>query len=157
MVKFPDLERFSDPESVRKLRSNAERLGHLEYARDCTIRVIELGGSGETPLERAVTRCIDAMTELAKIEKPNYYPSRTMQALKRHGAAGLVERMVMKPQASGGFLTLAEWGLWQHTFEHVAAYEFPQEFSTEVVKRAKEYLKDKRGMENRAGKPRDFT
>lgn len=81
-----------------------------------------------------------------KGEMRPYWANRFRQALQRavdeDDVVGFVERLVQQPEPSRGFGYLATAGRLDLSVEALAVEQFPQHFSSDVVKAADERLRD---------------
>lgn len=129
---FPDLQKFTDPEKLRKLAANARRLGHQEYALQCQIRIAELAGlSYDDDLEREFWTAVTIAEELKTAENGKTTRlSRTRQKHKRVGAKQCLTDWALDPGFTDGFRVLVSNGRADMTGEAIVvrhASKFPPE------------------------------
>ncbi len=129
---FPDLSKFTDPQKLRTLAANAERLGHSDYAAKCRIRIAELAGQQyDDLLEREFWEAVTCAEEFKTAENGKTTRlSRTRQKHKRVGTHQCLVDWAFDPKTTDGFHILLETGRADLTGEAIVvrhADKFPPE------------------------------
>jgi hypothetical protein len=137
-----DPQKLNDPERVRKLMENAERLGELDLAKRSRIRLFELAGAGfSEPLERKFWETIAAYEELlTRKNGRKTKAARTRLMVTKKGFKAALIDWTLSPAATEGFEQLVADGLGQYAGEHIVV-EFADQFDANVVAAATARLK----------------
>jgi hypothetical protein len=131
---FPDLSKFTDPEKLRRLAANAERLGHNDYAAKCRIRIAELAGlQYDNALEREFWEAVTCAEEFKTAENGKTTRlARTRQKHKRVGAHQCLVDWAFDPKTTDGFHILLASGRPDLTAEAIVV-RHPDKFPSEAV------------------------
>jgi hypothetical protein len=136
---FPDLMKFSDPDKLRNLMSNALRLGHADYAFECQMRIAELAGQPFSGLEREFWTAVSYGEETKRLETGKAARlTQTRQKQKRLGAVQCLTDMALAPAVTDGFEALVQHGKAEFTGEAVVvrnAEQFPAEAVASAAKK----------------------
>lgn len=142
-MNIPDPQTFTDPEKLRKLMANAVRLGYLDLAFGCQMRIAEIAGSAhKDPVERAFFTGLTAAEEFRTAEKGRTTRLVTVRSKhKRVGAVRVLTDMMMAPALSDGFETLVEHGRSDLTAEAIVL-RHEDAFSVDAVNAARKKMMD---------------
>lgn len=137
----PNPEEMKDPDAVRRLMVNAERLGRLDIAEACKRRIYQLSGSSEMePVERRLWQAVTAYEETlrekhGRAQKASY----TRRKIRDKGPTQTLIDWAIADRVTPGFEALVKVGMAEFTGEYVVV-EFADQFSDEVVEAAKQKL-----------------
>lgn len=137
------VRRLKTPKDCQIFMKNVSERGRPDLARQARRHAIDLRteqNEPKTPLERAWFEALHACEE-AQAERDGgpVKASRTRQLLKKHGVRGAIERAMAADGESSAYEMLRSLGLQELAFEN-AVLRFPEEFSPEVMQRAKANL-----------------
>lgn len=121
--------RERNPELAQKARRRAVELRAISYKPTSKV---------ELELLKALYAYEEVLTEKNKRKTSD---SRTWQMIKRHGLIHAAERAVDRKIEPAGYRLLVEMGMQDLTFEAVIV-RYPESFSSDVVSRAKERLRE---------------
>ncbi len=131
---FPDLDKFTDPDKLRKLMANAQRLGHEDYAFQIQIRIAQLAGlKFKDPLEREFWTAVTCAEEIKTQQNGKTTKlAKTRLKHKKVGAMGCLADWAMEAGPTEGFQILVDHGRAELTGEAIVV-RHAERFSAEVV------------------------
>ena len=136
------ISRMTDPQRLRVLMRNAERLGRPDVKDNAFRRLCALEGVAcEDALERDFYTTLNAYEELLTEKNGRTTKaSRTRQKLQRKGPRKCLADWALG-HPTDGFHTLVERGMWELTGEYLVVKHHSQ-FEPHVVRAARERLND---------------
>lgn len=142
-MNIPDPQTFTDPDKLRKLMANAVRLGYLDLAFGCQMRIAELAGAAHTDaIERAFFTGLVAAEEFRTADNGRSTKLINIRARhKKFGAVRVLSDMMMSPDLSDGFAKLVENKRSDLTAEAIVLNN-EEAFSVDVVNAARKKLMD---------------
>jgi len=143
-MNIPDPQTFTDPEKLRKLMANAVRLGYVDLAFGCQMRIAELAAASQTDaVERAFWTGLVAAEEFRTAD--NGRSTKLTKIRTRHkklGAVRVLSEQMMEPEVSDGFDKLVAGKRSDLTAEAIVM-KHEDEFSVDVVNAARKKLMDR--------------
>ena len=138
---IPNPEEMTDPEAVRRLMANAERLGRVDIAEACKRRIYQLSGTNEMgPVERRLWQAVTAYEEtLREKHGKAQQASYTRRKIRDKGPIQTLTDWAIADKVTPGFEALVNAGMAEFTGEYVVV-EFADLFPDEVVKSAQKKL-----------------
>ncbi len=132
--------------------ANARRLGHMDLALQCQIRIAELAGAEYSDiLEKEFWTAVNMAEEFKTLENGKTTKlSRTRQKYQRDGARKCIEDLALRDGFTDGFRILAENGRVDLTFEAVMLRHptlFDQNKINAVKKKLESYGIDRDSIE----------
>lgn len=142
-MNIPDPQTFTDPDKLRKLMANAVRLGYLDLAFGCQMRIAELAGAAHTDaVERAFFTGLVAAEEFRTADNGRSTKLINIRARhKKFGAVRVLSDLMMSPDLSDGFAKLVENKRSDLTAEAIVLNN-EEAFSVDVVNAARKKLMD---------------
>ena len=142
-MNIPDPQTFTDPDKLRKLMANAVRLGYLDLAFGCQMRIAEIAGAAYSEgVERAFFTGLVAAEEFRTADNGRSTKLINIRARhKKFGAIRVLTDLVMAPDLSDGFAKLVEHKRSDLTAEAIVM-SHEDEFSVDVVNAARKKLMD---------------
>jgi len=136
-----DPNKLTDPERVRNLMKNAEKVGETGLVTACRRRLLELSGVDEAdPLDRRLWQAVAALEETLREKHGRaQVAGYTRRKIKDAGAVATLTDWAMKPKETPGFVALVAAGMAEFTGEYVIA-QFPDRFQKHVVEAAQARL-----------------
>ena len=132
---------LSDPEKLRRLLANAERLNRPDVAYECRKRIFELASSKiEDPIEARLWQAIAAYEELLRQKHGRTQrASYTRRKIAQKGPVQTLTDWALDPNVTPGFEALVKNGHAEFTGEYIVL-EYPDQFPVEAVTAAKKKL-----------------
>ena len=142
-MNIPDPQTFTDPIKLRKLMENAVRLGYLDLAFGCQMRIAELAGAAYSEaIDRAFFTGLVAAEEFRTADNGRSTKLINIRARhKKFGAIRVLTDLVMAPDVSDGFAKLVEHKRSDLTAEAIVL-NHEDEFSVDAVNAARKKLMD---------------
>lgn len=136
-----DPNEISDPEKLRRLLANAERLDRHDVARECRRRIFELAGVNiQDPVEARLWQAVAAYEELLREKHGRQQrASYTRRKIEQKGAVQTLTDWAIDPKVTPGFETLVNSGLAEFTGEYVVL-EHQNRFPADAVTAARKKL-----------------
>lgn len=133
---------MNDPNLVKRLLANAERLGANDLALSCRRRLYELAGQDyDDMLERRLWQAVAAYEEsLFRKHGKAQQASYTRRKIKAKGAIQTLTDWALDTKITPGFEALIAEGLPEFTGEYVVV-EFAHRFEPHVVEAARTRLR----------------
>jgi len=138
-----DPQTLDDPQQVRNLLHNAERLAATELARACKRRLYELSGEySDDPVEVRLWKAVAALEE-SYLQKHGrkQVAGYTRRKIRDKGAVATLSDWALKTEVTPGFEALIAEGLAEFTGEHIII-DHPDRFEQHVVVAAKRRLSE---------------
>jgi hypothetical protein len=123
------IDESSDLDQLQRFLDAAIRQANAEMAEHVRKRIVNVTNT----IDSAFERCVMALKRVRGDNRLGRLPGM----VKSHGKVETIVRLVSAPSPSEAFQVLVAAGDYRHTFEHVVAVEFPDQFDLRVVENAR--------------------